>query len=110
MRLEATISDVRAAQLDDVVEELKTTRSQIVEEALALFLKAYMEAKSGRRVAIIEAESRRAVAEVVSPSLTQLEWAARKEKIVLSAKGMKRVAPTPALPPGRKRVVGKKKR
>ena len=51
MRLEATITDVQGAQLDEVVEELKTTKSQIIEEALALFLKAFMETKRGRRVA-----------------------------------------------------------
>ncbi len=58
MRLEATITDTRAAQLEEMIAELKTTRSQIADEALALFLKALMEAKRGHRVAIIEPESR----------------------------------------------------
>jgi len=114
VRLEATITDTRAAQLEEVVAELKTTKSQIVEEALALFLKAFMEAKRGRRVAIIEPESRQAVAEVVSPSLSQVEWAVHREKIVLSEKDMEKVvgliaqprAPTEAL----RRAFGKKRR
>jgi hypothetical protein len=114
MRLEATITDTRAAQLEEVIAELKTTKSQIVEEALALFLKAFMEAKRGRRVAIIEPESRQTVTEMVSPSLSQVEWAAHREKIVLSEKDMEKVgelvahprAPTDAL----RRVLAKKKR
>lgn len=114
MRLEATITEGQSDQLDDVVQELKTTKSQIVEEALALFLKAFMETKRGRRVAFIEPESQKAVSEVVSPSLTQLEWMAYKEKVVLSEKGMKKVAamlvdpvePPPAL----RRMLAKRKR
>lgn len=114
MRLEATITDVQGAQLDDIVEELKTTKSQIIEEALALFLKAFMETKRGRRVAIIEPESQKPVTEVVSPSLTQLEWTAHKERIVLSEEEMEKVAkvtahprpPTEAL----RRVMAKRRR
>lgn len=114
MRLEATITDTRAAQLDEVVEELKTTKSQIVEEALALFLKAFMEAKRGRRVAIFEPDSRTPVTEVVSPSLTQLEWTAHKEQRVLSEKGMLKVAELIANPPEPsatlRRIMAKRKR
>jgi len=114
MRLEATITDIRAAQLDEVVEELKTTKSQVIEEALALFLKAFMETKRGRRVAIIEPESRQAVTEMVSPSLTQLEWTAHKERIVLHDKGMAKVAHLVAHPPepnaALRKVLAKRKR
>jgi hypothetical protein len=86
MRLEATISAARAAQLAEVVAELKTTKSQLAAEAPALFLKAFMEAKRGRRVAIIEPETRQTVTEMVSPSLSQVEWAAYREKVALSEK------------------------
>jgi hypothetical protein len=98
MRLEATIPDTRAAQLEEVIAELKTTNSQIVDEALALFLKAFMEAKRGRRVAIIEPESRQTVTEIVSPSLSQVEWVAHRERVVLSEKDMKRVGELVAHP------------
>ena len=105
MRIEATIPDPRGEQLQQLADELKVSRSQLVEEALALFLTAATEARGGRRVAIIEAESRAQVREVVSPSLSQLEWAAHVEKIALSRRGVRRVAeligrpptPTPAL-------------
>jgi hypothetical protein len=72
-----------------------------------------MEAKRGRRVAIIEPESRQAVAEIMRP-LSQVEWAAHLEKGVLSEKGMEKVGellahprePTEAL----RRVLAKKRR
>ena len=83
-------------------------------EAPALFLKAFMEAKRGRRVAIIEPETRQTVTEMVSPSLSQVEWAAYREKVALSEKDMKKVGnlvahprePTEAL----RRVLAKKRR
>jgi hypothetical protein len=97
-----------------VVAELKTTNSQIVDDALALLPKAFMEAKRGRRVAIIDPKSRQAVAEIMRPSLSQVEWAAHLEKGVLSEKGMEKVGellahprkPTEAL----RRVLAKKSR
>lgn len=92
MRLEATITQTCSAQLDEVVEELQSTKSQIIEEALALFLKAFMEAKRGRRMAIIEPESRLTVTEVVSPSLSQVEWAVHREKVLVSERDMAKVA------------------
>jgi hypothetical protein len=98
MRLEATIPDTGAAQLEEVIAELKTTKSQIVDEALALFFKAFMEAKRGRCVAIIEPESRKIVTEIVSPSLSQVEWVAHRERAVLSEKDMKRVGELVAHP------------
>lgn len=114
MRLEATITDMQGAQLEEVVEELKTSKSQIVEEALALFFKAFMETKRGRRVAIIEPESQRAVTEVASPTLTQLEWTAHRERVVVSEKGMQKVADLLEKPPAPsealRRVMAKRKR
>jgi hypothetical protein len=114
MRVEATITDVQGAQLEDLVEELKTSKSQIIEEALALFLKVFMETKRGRRVAIIEPESQKTVAEVVSPTLTHLEWTAHRQRIVLDDEEMEKVVaavknprpPTEAL----KRLMAKRRR
>lgn len=114
MRVEATITDVQGAQLDELVQELKTSKSQIIEEALALFLKAFIETKRGRRIAIIEPQSQKAVAEVVSPTLTQIEWTAHRERIVLSEKEMEKVAEMNANPPNPtaalRRIMSKRKR
>jgi hypothetical protein len=57
-----------------------------------------MEAQRGRRVAIIEPESRQTVTEIVSPSLSQAEWVAHRERVVLSEKDMKRVGEMVAHP------------
>lgn len=84
MRLEATISDPRHEQLQHLAEELRVTKSQVIDEALALFQKAVMEVRKGHRVAIIEAESQRPVCEMASPSLTQIEWTAHRQKLRLS--------------------------
>jgi Ribbon-helix-helix domain len=99
MRLEATIADTRAEQLQDLVEELKVSRSQIVEEALALFLKAIFETKRGRRVAIIDPETQKPICEIASPALSQLEWAAVRTQVSLSPKGVEQVANVLKHPP-----------
>jgi hypothetical protein len=71
MRLEATISETRHEQLRALQAELKLSKSQVVGEALSIFLKAYMETKRGNRLAIVEPETQRTVCEVASPSLSQ---------------------------------------
>ena len=81
MRIEATIPDATGEQLNQLTGELGVTRSQIVEEALALLVRAVLEARRGRRVAIVEAETQRTVCEIVSPILSQLEWAAHRAKL-----------------------------
>ena len=114
MRIEATIPDATGEQLNQLTGELGVTRSQIVEEALALLVRAVLEARRGRRVAIVEAETQRTVCEIVSPILSQLEWAAHRAKLALDSKSMKDLAralehaaePTPAL----RKLMSKRKR
>lgn len=105
MRLEATISETRREQLRALQAELKLSKSQVVDEALSIFLKAYMETKRGNRLAIVEPETQRTVCEVASPSLSQVEWASFRRSVKLSSAATKKVrrmigrpaAPTPAL-------------
>lgn len=102
MRLEATISDPRGEQLQDLADELRLSKSQVIEEAIALFQKAVMEVRRGHRVAIIEAESQRPVCELASPSLTQLEWATHRLELSLTegeAGRMDAALTTPKAPP-----------
>ena len=80
MRIEATVPDATGRQLNELTSELGVTRSQVVE------------ARRGRRVAIVEAETQKTVCEIVSPILSQLEWAAHRSKLVLEAKAMKDLA------------------
>ena len=99
MRVEATISDPSGDQLSLLAKELGVSKSQIVEEALALFVKAMMEARKGRRLAIVEAKDQRTVCEIASPSLTQVEWTAHRESIVLNASEFNRIAGMISNPP-----------
>lgn len=86
MRVEATIGDVRGAQLSELADELGVPKSALVEEALSLLLTALMGTRRGQRVAMIDAASHKVVAELATPLLTQIEWTASREKIALSRK------------------------
>lgn len=105
MRLEATIPDPQGEAADKLAEELGLTRSQLVQEAVALYLKAVMEIRNGRRIAVIDRKSQTAVIELTSPALTQLEWLTMGETIDLppaaaarlAALAKKPAAPTAAL-------------
>ena len=50
MRVEATLPDSRGLALGQLAEELGLSRSQIIDEALGLFLKAVMEVRHGHRL------------------------------------------------------------
>jgi len=103
-RLEATVPETRMEQVNHLEEELGLSKSQIVDEALSLFFKTVMELKQGWRIAFLDADSRR-VREFTSPALTQVEWATRRERIVLPDTDFERArnllenppGPTPAL-------------
>lgn len=64
-----------------------------------------MEVRKGHRLAVIDRESKAAVVELTSPSLTQLEWLAHGETLDLSPAAAQRLAvlaskpsaPTPTL-------------
>ena len=99
MRLEATIPDPQGEAADKVAEELGLTRSQLVQEAVALYLKAVMEVRNGRRLAVIDRKSKSAIIELTSPALTQLEWLATGETIDLSPAAAERLATLLAKPP-----------
>jgi len=75
MRIEATLPDSRGTAALELAEELGLTRSQLVDEALALFMKAVLEVKRGRRVMTIDPSSNAPECELATPTLTTLEWA-----------------------------------
>jgi hypothetical protein len=82
MRLEATIPDSRASAVVELADELKLSRSQLVDEALSLFLKAVLEVRQGRRLVTMDRQSELAC-ELATPTLAALEWAQRSEKLEL---------------------------
>jgi hypothetical protein len=75
MRIEATLPDSRGSAALELAEELGLTRSQLVDEALALFMKVVLEVKRGRRVMTVDPLRKEPDCELASPTLTTLEWA-----------------------------------
>jgi len=111
-RIEATIPEPRFEQVKELERLLGLSKSQIVEEALALFFKAVLEIQRGHRVAF--AADDHLVREFTSPALSQVEWITHREQVRLSDRGVDRMqelaekppAPTPAL----KAAVARRKR
>lgn len=96
-RIEATIPEQRAAQVRALEEELGVTKSQLIDEALALFAKAVSETRRGRRVGFVGGDAR--VVEFTSPVLNLVEWALEPEPITLSVGDFARVGELNAAPP-----------
>ncbi len=88
MRLEATIPDNRATAAVRLADELGLSRSQLIDEALALFLKAVVEIRRGRRLVTLDPSSAHPACELATPTLSALEWAQKPEKLELSATAM----------------------
>jgi hypothetical protein len=113
MRLEATVPDTRGAAVQELAEELGLSRSQVMDEALALFLKAVIEIRRGRRLATLDPAGQDPACELTTPTLTALEWALRPEKLVLSeaaASKMKDALDSPPKPGRRLRAATKHRR
>jgi hypothetical protein len=83
MRLEATIPESRGAAAVKLAEELGLSRSQLVDEALSLFMKAVIEVRRGRRLVTLDARSSQPACEIATPTLSALEWALSSEKVEL---------------------------
>ncbi len=91
MRLEATVPDTRGTAVAELADELGMSRSQIVDEALALFLKAVLEARRGRRLFTLDPRSSAPACELATPTLSALEWTLFPEKLDLPAEALARM-------------------
>lgn len=91
MRFEATLPQARGEALVALAAELGLSRSQLMDEALALFLKTVLEVKRGRRPVFIES-SGQVAGEFVSPSLAHLEWSHHQQQLELSHEELTRLA------------------
>lgn len=113
MRVEATLPESRGEALVELAQQLGLTRSQIIDEALALFLKAVVEVRRGRRVVTIEPAGTTPACEMSTPTLTMLEWAGQRPTIDLSPEAMAKVADLVESPPppttALKRVLSRRK-
>ena len=111
MRLEATVPDNRGTAVLELADELGISRSQLIDEALALFLKAVLEVKRGRRLVTLDPRSSRPACELATPTLAALEWALKPEKLELSAEAlakMHELAETTPQPSPRLRAAAKR--
>jgi hypothetical protein len=104
MRMEATIPDSRGTTAVELADELGLSRSQLIDEALALFTKAVLEVRRGRRIVTVDPKGNEPDCEIATPTLTALEWAARPARIDVPAVELERVVGMVAAPkrPGAK--------
>ena len=91
MRVEATIPESRGSAIAALADELGLSRSQIVDEALALFLKAVLEVRRGRRLMMVGPGESGASCEIATPTLSALEWAAHPQHVELPAAALARI-------------------
>ena len=99
MRVEATIPESRGSAIVDLAEELGLTRSQIVDEALALFLKAVLEVRRGRRLVMVGPGPSESPCEIATPTLSALEWAAHPQRVELPVESVARMHEMISKPP-----------
>ena len=92
MRVEATVPDALAAALGELADQLGLSRSQIIDEALSLFLKAVLEVRQGRRVVSLGPTGNPSTTEIVTPTLAQLEWTAHQQALVVPVVAAKKIA------------------
>ncbi len=83
MRFEATIPDNRGSAVAKLADELGLSRSQLIDEALSLFLKVVVEVRRGRRLVTVDPASGQPVCEMVTPTLAALEWALHPRSLEL---------------------------
>ncbi|MCL2726250.1 MAG: hypothetical protein FWD69_17650 [Polyangiaceae bacterium] len=102
MRFEATVPDSRGSAVVQLAEELGLSRSQLVDEALALFLKVVLEVRRGRRLVTLDPSSSAPACEIATPTLAALEWTQNPKKLELPAEvlakmqAMTEAAPAPS--------------
>ena len=112
MRLEATIPDNRGNAVLQLADELGLSRSQLIDEALALFLKAVVEVRRGHRLVTLDPGSSLPACEISTPTLAALEWAMKPEKLELPATAlekMRSLIDAPPKPSARLRATAKRR-
>lgn len=97
MRVEATLPDSRGQALDQLADDLGLSRSQVVDEAIGLFLKAVLEARRGHRLVTLAGD--KPACELSTPTLAAMEWTARSQPLVLSDSAVERIAEMIDSPP-----------
>jgi hypothetical protein len=91
MRLEATVPDSRGKAVDELATELGLSRSQMIDEALAIFMQAVSAARQGHRLVTIDPRANNPATVIVTPTLASLEWSARPHDLSISPEGLQKV-------------------
>ena len=100
MRLEATVPDSRGRAVDELASELGLSRSQVVDEAVSMFMQAVTAVRGGRRLVAVSADTAAGPdCLIMTPTLSTLEWTSRSEPVNLSPKAIERVRALIAAPP-----------
>ena len=92
MRFEATIPDSRGSAVLELADELGLSRSQLIDEALMLFLKVVIEVRRGRRLVTLDPSSAQPACEIATPTLSALEWAQRSETLQMPPEALEKMA------------------
>jgi len=111
MRLEATVPDIRGAAVEQLASELGVSNSRLVDEALALFMKAVMEVRRGRRLVTMDPNGAQPACELSTPALSALEWALQPQTLQLpehAVAKMQELMAQPAQPSTRLRAAAKR--
>ena len=100
MRLEATVPDSRAQAIERLADELGLSKSQVVDEAVAMFIQAVSAVRGGRRLVAVASDERSGPdCLITTPTLASLEWASRPEPLQVSREAIERVRALLADPP-----------
>ncbi|HNH49434.1 MAG TPA: hypothetical protein PKY30_20470 [Myxococcota bacterium] len=97
MRVEATLPESRGLALDQLANELGLSRSQVVDEAVGLFLKVVLEARRGHRLVTLSGDL--PACELSTPTLAAMEWTARSQALTLSEASIDKIADLIESPP-----------
>lgn len=91
MRLEATVPKSRGEAAVQLAEELGLSKSQLIDEALGLYIKAVLEVRRGRRLVTLDPNSSQPACELVTPTLSALEWALKPQRLELPAAALEKM-------------------
>jgi predicted GNAT superfamily acetyltransferase len=99
MRFEATLSEPKGKALIELAESLGLSRSQLMDEALGLFLTTALEVRRGRRLCLVDGDTRQPLMGLVTPSLAALEWSNHQHSLEVSPQEMEQLAALVQQPP-----------
>jgi hypothetical protein len=99
MRLEATVPESRGQAVDQLATELGLSRSQVIDEALAVFFQAISAVRRGQRLVAVDPAAKALDCLIVTPTLAALEWASKPEPLQVSPEALEKVRALLAAPP-----------